>query len=271
MIDVLFRAPLLAALLIGLLLAASVFAALQLGLWIGRRTRRDTEGPPAGVAAVEGSILGLFGLLLAFGFHGAAERFQARRGLILEEAQAVGTAWSRLELLSEAPRERLRSLFRTYLDRKIAAYQNLRDLPSFERELEGVDALAGEIQRAAAAACREESGRAFAAVIMPAVNNVADISTARKAAVRTHPPAAIFGLLFGISLGAASLVGLAMSASKRRSWVHLAAFSLMVAATLYAMLDMELPRLGMIRVDRADALLEEVRRSMDAAPPGPTS
>jgi len=73
---------------------------LELGRRLGRlRQRKDEEAARAGLGAVEGAVFALLGLLIAFTFSGAALRFDARRQLIVQEANAIGTAWLRLSLL----------------------------------------------------------------------------------------------------------------------------------------------------------------------------
>jgi len=74
---------------------------MEVGRVVGsRRHARDVEGSHAGVGVVEGSVFGLLGLLMAFTFSGAASRFNDRRQLIVEEVNAIGTAWKRIDLLS---------------------------------------------------------------------------------------------------------------------------------------------------------------------------
>ena len=67
-------------------------------LW-HRELARDPEGLAKGTGAAEGAVFGLLGLILAFSFSGAATRFEQRRHLITEEANAIGTAYLRLDLL----------------------------------------------------------------------------------------------------------------------------------------------------------------------------
>ena len=86
------------------LFSASLFLGTLLALVIGRqvgvrRIREDAEGARAGVGTVEGAVFGLMGLLIAFTFWGAAARFDARRQLIVEETNAIGTAGLRLDRL----------------------------------------------------------------------------------------------------------------------------------------------------------------------------
>src|SRR5690242_15144236 len=89
-----------------------------------RRLDRGTTTRP-GQRAIEGAVLGLFGLLLAFSFSGAAGRYDGRKALIREEVNAIGTAYLRLDLLPEEERAAAQSLLLLYLDTRIATYRRL--------------------------------------------------------------------------------------------------------------------------------------------------
>jgi hypothetical protein len=98
-----------------ILFAAGLFVGMILLLETGRRLGRcrqgkDEEGARAGLGAVEGAVFALMGLLIAFTFSGAASRFDARRQLIVEEANALSTAWLRLDMLPSAAQPELRDL-----------------------------------------------------------------------------------------------------------------------------------------------------------------
>ena len=89
-----------------------------------------------------------------------------------------------------------------------------------------------------------------------------DIATTRTMAARTHPPAIIFVLLGVLALMSALLAGYAMAGGKTRSWIHMVGFALIIAASVYVILDLEFPRLGIIRVDSFDQVLIDLRQSM---------
>ena len=109
---------------------------LELGRRLGRRRQgRDEEGARAGLGAVEGAVFTLLGLLIAFTFSGAASRFDMRRQLIGQEANAIGTAWLRLDLLPAQAQPELRDLFRRYLDLRLAAYRKMPDVEAALAEL----------------------------------------------------------------------------------------------------------------------------------------
>lgn len=80
----------LVAALLALLLLAGMLACLLAGHRLGRRLPAGTAGDPG---ALDAAVFGLFGLLVAFTFSGASARFEARRDLVVQEANAIGTAW----------------------------------------------------------------------------------------------------------------------------------------------------------------------------------
>jgi hypothetical protein len=251
----------------GMIFAVGLFvgmiACLETGRRIGnRRMARDPEGARQGVAAVEGSVFGLLGLLIAFTFSGAASRFDARRQMVVTEANNIGTAWLRLDLLPQDPAAKLRGLFRQYLDARLDAYRKLPDIPAAEKELAHAVQLQGEIWAVAVAACRDSGSSPAHMLLLPALNDMFDITTTRTEATKLHPPTVIFAMLGGLALASALLAGYGMTGGKSRSWIHVIGMAGVMAVSVYVILDIEYPRLGLIRVDGADPVLIELRQSM---------
>jgi hypothetical protein len=89
----------------------------EVGQRIGlARLARDPEGLSKGAGAAEAAVFGLLGLLIAFTFAGAASRFEDRRLLVTAEANAIGAAYLRIDLLPGDAQPEARELFRRYLD-----------------------------------------------------------------------------------------------------------------------------------------------------------
>ena len=86
-------------------------------------------------------------------------------------------------------------------------------------------------------------------------------------ATRMHPPPVVFGLLAAMALASALLAGYGMAGRKPRSWTHAVGFAAVIAVTVYIVVDIEYPRMGLIRVDAADRLLADLRESMRTAGP----
>lgn len=235
---------------------------LEIGRRIGiRRLASEGENARAGLGTVEGAVFGLMGLLIAFTFSAAASRFDARRHLVTEEANCIGTAWLRLDLLPAGAQPALRDSFRRYLETRLEVYQKLPDLDAATAALARAAALQGEIWAQATTACRE-GPPAATMLLLPALNQMFDITTTRTMATKVHTPSIIFVLLVVLTLISALLAGYGMAAAKTRSWVHMVGFALVTAAAVYIILDLEYPRLGFINVHAADQVLVELRQSM---------
>lgn len=254
--------------LIAAVSAACLFAGMLLLSEVGRRlaaARRasDPDGLAKGAGAAEAGVFGLLGLLIAFTFSGAAGRFEDRRYLISDEANAIGTAYLRVDLLPGDTQPAIRDLFRKYADIRATAYRNAADPHATVRALSDGAALQGQIWAKARAACQRPDAPPQATILLlPALNAMIDITTTRETATRTHPPSAVFALLAALCLVGAMLVGYGTAPDRYRSWFHPAIFAAVLSVTVYVILDVEFPRLGLIRVDTADRLILDVRQSM---------
>src|SRR5436305_7535415 len=97
-------------------LVTVILASMEIGHRIGRsRSLRFPDSTPTTSPSIEAAVLGLMGLLISFVFYGAGNRFDIRRSLVAQEANAIGTAYLRLDLLPPATQPRLREDFRTYV------------------------------------------------------------------------------------------------------------------------------------------------------------
>ena len=254
----------LAALLSAVGLFLGMLILFEIGWRIGiDRLKRDRESVAKGGGAVEAAVFALLGLLLAFTFSGAASRFEARRPLITEEANAIGTAYLRLDLLPGDAQPEMRQLFRHYLDTRLETYLNVKDVAATKAKFTESVALQGDIWAKALVACRRPEAPGHAAMLLlPALNAMIDITTTRAVATQNHPPLIIFLLLAGLSLVSAMLAGFDNSNNKVRNWPYMVIFAVTMSLTLYVILDLEFPRLGMIRIDAADQTLIELRKSI---------
>lgn len=254
--------------LIGVVVVLGMFLGMLLLLEAGRRlgTRRLAGNPAAaksGGGAVEGAVFGLMALLIAFTFSGAATRFEVRRALVVEEANDIGTAWLRLDLLPATAQPPLREKFRQYVDARLAFYAKLPDIASATLELDRATGLQGEIWKAAVAAGHDSGSSPATMLLLPALNQMIDITTTRTVAARTHAPVVVYVMLGLLVLASSLLAGYGMANGKVRNWFHASAFALIMTIAIYVILDFEFPRMGLIRVNAYDQVLVDVRQSMN--------
>ena len=224
-------------------------------LELGRRQRRRRESE--GSSTIEGAIFALFGLLLAFTFSGAVSRYDSHRLLLTEEVNDIGTAYLRLDLLPSQAQPELRQLFRDYTNSRL----HLFDGDGHEISPETAQLQRAIWQRATTAASAPGANSDATKLLLPAINDMIDITSTRQNAFYMHPPAVVYWLLFAFSGGSALMAGYSMKPGPR-DWVHSVALALAVTLTVYTILDVEYPRRGLIRLSDRDQALISLRDSM---------
>ncbi len=252
------------AIVVGIALVASMMVAFVVGRLAGIRQRRVDPVGAGHVTgtAVEASIYALLGLLVAFTFSHAADRFDERRSLIADEANAVLAAYRAVDFLDAADREPLRQRIREYTDARISFYSGL---PSFQRAqatTKHARELEAEIWRDTMAAMPRALPGSISA-ITTALTRMFDVAEERYLMLLAHPPPAIYGLLIALALVCAALAGHHSSAGERHPWVLPLTFAGTLGIAIFVILDLEYPRAGLIRIDTADVLLEDARTEMD--------
>jgi hypothetical protein len=261
-------------LLFALGVASSLFVGslfmLELGRRLGaRRLDRVGNGAMSGLNAVEGAVFALMGLLLAFAISGALQRFDERRQLILQEANAIGTAYARTDLLPQEARAKAAAALKSYLSARLDLYRQPIAFSIWEdgeqyslEHQEKVLVLQSGIWDLAVAECQKTSSTTACTLLLPALNNVFEAARLRLGAAERHPPQIIFVMLFSLGLGGSLLAGFGMAAAKTRSLVHMVVFALALSVALFVITDIEFPRLGLIRVDQFDHFLDDVYGQM---------
>lgn len=207
----------------------------------------------SGTGVIEGSIFALLGLLVAFTFSSAGARFDSRRQLIVQEANAIETAYLRTRLLPPARQEAVQALFKKYLQTRISVYQS-KSFQEAGGKMESSEQIQEQIWAEAMAGAKD--GPMYASMLLlPALNQMFDIANERNMALRMHVPSIILAMLFALGIICAVLAGYSMSDGLTRNWLHRMGFALILAVTFYVILDLEYPRRGFIRVDSFDQAL----------------
>jgi len=243
---------------------AATMCLLEIGRRIGkRRLAKDPDGAKAISGAVEGAVFGLMGLLIAFTFSGAASRLDTRRAQLIEEANCIGTAWLRLDLLPAEAQPALREKLRQYTDARLAAFRAAPDYAATKVELDRAVRLQNDIWKQAITAGNRSPSSTMPMLLLPALNQMFDMASTRNITARLHPPPMIYGMLALLVLAGALLTGYDLGVGKSRNWFHALAFVLVISISIYVILDFEFPRVGLIQIHHLDQVLVDLRQSMD--------
>lgn len=243
----------MSAILEDVLTAAGIFAllliALEAGFVMGRRTTTDPDARAGGqIGAVQGAILGLLGLLLAFTFGAAGGRFIERQDLIVQEANAIGTAYLRTDLLDEPYRSELRAALKRYTEHRIDASSRLRAGVE-PATLAEVERLHARIWSAAIAGVTAKSS-VIMGVLIP-INEVIDLHATRLAAGRKRLPPIIMALLMACSLLAVGVTGYVCGMGGRRRAPLTVALAFLIGAALWITVDLDNSRAGLLQLSDA--------------------
>ncbi len=241
----------------------AMLVSMEIGYRIGRRGRfSHTETSIEVIGTVDAAVFGLLGLILAFTFSGASDRLVVRRAQIVQEANAIGTAYLRIDVLNPSAQSPIRQLFRDYLELRIQVFDKFLDRAASAAALEKSERVQREIWSRSVMACRADPKPDACLLVLPALNEMIDITTTRTMAARTHAPTIILALLVMLAVVAGMISGFAMSPQAKRSTFHMLLFSLVVAGSIYVVLDLEYPRAGLINLTSMDQALHALRETM---------
>jgi|KBSSwiStaDraftv2_1062776.scaffolds.fasta_scaffold75896_3 hypothetical protein len=253
-------------LLIGIVLFGAMCLAAAVGvlLKISRREAgKDAEGEGGQEGYVVSAVLGLLALLLGFTFSMATDRFDARRALVLEEANAVGTAYLRAQLLDEPHRQRTTDLLLRYTDTRIALAKAQPGSAEQRRLLAVNDAMLTDLWTATVAAFDSIKNIDFSSSYVDSINEVINIDQARKTARLARVPGEVFAALFIYLVTTAGVLGYVMKGGRG----HLAAIFLLLLLVLSLMLILDINRpMGGI-VTESQRPMEDLRKTLAAQPP----
>lgn len=237
------------------ILFATVFASLWLGLRVGQAHRRRKVAEQEHLGTIQGAILGLLGLILGFSFSGAMNRFIDRQDALAVEANAIETAYERVELLPNA--EGVREHLRAYTALRLELFHEDREAPAAaitERLL-----ARHEAARAALFDVVRQSSQ-FATLVIPGLEAVGDEFARRTAFDRRHLPSEMILVLILSSCLSIGTIGYGIGLTERQRLGPALTLAALIAITLFVTIDFDRPRRGFIALDGTP--LENAARTM---------
>jgi hypothetical protein len=241
------------------------FTSVELGRWIGKRRPPDGGEPEAPVGAAVAATLGLLAFTLGLTFSMAASRFDARKQLVVADANAIGTTYLRTSLLPEPQASRFRQILRDYTDMRVDAALHAED---FQKALAGSEALQSQLWRETADYAAKNPN-AVTALFVDAVNHMIDVHGLRLAAVRSRTPGAIWAFLFLTAAVGLLSIGYHAGLSGARRSVAATALVLAFSGIIMLIGDLDRPDRGFLVISQQPMI--DLQASMHGASPAPAA
>jgi hypothetical protein len=237
---------------------AIVLLAVEGGFQLGRFWRRRTDqddGPPIGEMVA--ASLALLAFMLAFTFGLAASRFDVRRGLVIDEANAIGTAYLRAGILQEPHRTAVQNLLRQYVDARVEATHPGMLIKSVGRSEE----LQRQLWAHAISVGEDHPNSIVVGLFIGSLNEVIDIHSKRVAlGVRTRIPGAIWVGLYFVTILATAVMGFHSGIAGAKRSLAIVAVVLAFSTVTTLIVDLDRPLEGFLRVSQQSMV--DLQRSL---------
>ena len=256
-----FRSQWLVLSIVGLLLLALAEVGFRAGLRLFVRKDEPRKGQ---IGTVQGAVLGLLALLLGFTFSMAVARYEIRRDLVLQEANAIGTTYLRASLLPEAHAKAAEDLLRRYTDVRLSFYSAGSD----STKIAAAENETAKLQRelwAQTVAAGKEAPSAITATFINALNETIDLDATRLHALRSRVPGAVWLLLLIVAGAGCYASGYGSGASGERTGFSAAMLPLLIAVVITIIADFDRPRHGLISISQQPLL--DLKQSLQGSQP----
>ena len=248
---------------VALIIFAVVGGTCLAGAIVGRYLRQHTDALREPIGVLQGALLGVVGLILAFGLSLAVGRYENRRAAVVDDANTIGTTYLRAQMLAEPERSESLGLLRRYTDLAIRLSGDVPGSDGLKRTTAEQSELQRRLWRLAGQSVAGAPTETAPRLYVETLNEMIDQQTVRVAGLNNRVPGAVLGLEV---IGAAVVVGLlALYISVLgRGLLAAVAAAVLVTLLLLVTLDLDRPTRGLITVPATP--LESLRASMELPP-----
>ena len=235
----------------------SVEAGYRLGKYRRARHEEEKEAPLGTMVA---ATLGLLAFILAFTFGLAAARFDSRRQVLLDEANAIGTTYLRAGMLPERGEE-VRRLLQEYVSTRLEAVQSGKLAEGIQRS----EMIQQQVWTVAETVAQKNPNSIVVGLFVQTLNEMIDLHAKRlQAGLRSRIPGAIWLGLFAVAALSLATMGYHAGLSGTRRSLAIVAVAVTFSVVIELIADLDRPTEGVLRVSQ-HALLD-VQRSMNPPP-----
>jgi hypothetical protein len=253
---------------LGLLIFAVIGGATAVGVVVGRYARRQPDAYREPIGVLQGALLGVVGLILAFGLSLAVGRYQDRRAHVVDDANTIGTAYLRAQTIAEPQRSASLDLLRRYNDLAIQLTYEVPGTAAIGRTAADQGRIQQDLWRLAGQALNREPVASAPRLYLDSLNAMIDQQTVRLAGLGNRVPDAVLWLEL---LGAAFALGLlALYLSMLgRGVVPVFGAAVLVSLLVLVTFDLDRPTRGLIKVPATPLLVERATMSLPPAAAAP--
>ncbi len=241
-----FQLPLI---VIALITLALIIIFNWLGQYYRRWQMKKYPGSETGhLGAIEGALLGLLTLMLAFSYGIAATRYEVGRQLIIDESKIITVAVHYCDLYPDSIRNVLKDQFKDYVETRIDYFTDGVNNEKITRALENGRKRLEKIRNQVNALARDQNNNARTLLLLPALDNVEDVAMSKEAARLSKLPPIILWTLLIMTVASSFLVGF-VNAGNQKNIIMIGVFALMTTAAFYLVIELDHPRQGFINLD----------------------
>jgi hypothetical protein len=248
---------------LALIIAAIILGATVTGLVLGRRVRHLSESLREPFGVLQGALLGVVGLILAFGLSLAVTRYESRRAAVVDEANAIGTTYLRAQTLVEPIRTSSMAHLREYTDTSLRLSAAVPGSAESEQAIADGDHIQQELWALGGEALNGAPVASAPRLYVETLNEMIDMQAVRIAALNNRVPGAVLALeIVGAALALGLLATYLSIVGRGVSAVLLAAG--LVVMLLLVTFDLDRPTRGLIRIPSTP--LTNLRAEMELPP-----
>lgn len=206
---------------------------------------------------MEGAILALLGLLIALSFTSAYERFDLRRALVIKEANTIQEAYLRSFLFPPPLQAQEQKTIRNYLSLRIFFYHFFPDRAPSIQDRKVLIGMEKQIWLPAIDYCSKAKDSTICPLFLESANLMFNTAYERIEMAFIHPPTVIFAMLVMLAFLSAMICGYNLRKRIIKHFLHLIIYAFIITVTIYVVIDLEYPRIGFLKVDYFDYILQD--------------
>ncbi|BDU27078.1 MULTISPECIES: hypothetical protein [unclassified Flavobacterium] len=243
------------ALLLFALMLISSFVGKQIGNYI--HNKNQTEEKPPETSA----LIALLFFLLAFTFGMSGERYDSRRKVVVEEANIIGTAILRADLYPDTTRALFRKDFKDYVETRISYYTAGPDAKGILKADSLSQIISAKLWKRATSLSKDPANLAATQQMIPALNDMIDVTTTRLSGEKAKVPQSILVMLFFLAVIISFYGGYSEGRKGKIDWLVQIGFCILVSLVVLFTLDLDRPRRGFVNLDVPNQTIIDLRKN----------